>query len=103
MVLRRTPPEPSNFFPSQVGKVPVRGGTFGGHFMAHNSLPTVALARQFCTLAEYQRITGRSPASAFRDLKQGRIPHVRIGHAILIPTSFFSDLERKALEAQGGE
>jgi len=71
--------------------------------MAHNSTPAEALARQFCTLAEYQRITGRSPASALRDVKQGRIPHVRIGHAILIPTSFFSDLARQAFEAQGGE
>jgi len=60
---------------------------------------TEALTRQFCTLAEYRKITGRSPASAQRDIKEGRVPFVRIGHAILIPTSFFVDLETAAYKA----
>jgi len=63
----------------------------GGH-----TSPAEALTRQFCTLADYRRITGRSPASAMRDIKAGRVPHVRIGHALLIPTSFFADLEQAA-------
>jgi len=50
----------------------------------------------FITLKEYQGLSGRSSASALRDVKAGRVPHVRIGHTILIPASYLSELERSA-------
>ena len=71
--------------------------------MATISSPAESLTRQFCTLAEYRKITGRSPASALRDIKSGRVPHVRIGHALLIPTSFFADLEQAAYSVKAAE
>jgi hypothetical protein len=53
--------------------------------------------KQFCTISEYREITGRSQASANRDVKSGRVPTVRIGKSVLIPMSYFQDLERQAL------
>ena len=55
--------------------------------------------KQFCTIAEYQQITGRSPASASRDIKSGRVPCVKIGKSVLIPCSYFDALEQEAFEA----
>jgi len=54
--------------------------------------------KQFCSIEELRIRTGRSPASVFRDIKSGRIPHVRLGHSVLIPMSYFDNLEEVAYE-----
>lgn len=61
-----------------------------------NNTDTSFVGKQFCTIREYRQITGRSQASAQRDIRDGIVPVVRIGHSVLIPVSFFQDLEAEA-------
>ena len=56
--------------------------------------------KSYLTISDYVRITGRSPASANRDVKSGRVPIVRIGKSVLIPYSFFENLELVAYSSQ---
>ncbi len=50
----------------------------------------------FLTIKEYAARARRSPASANRDVTRGRVPTVRIGGRVLIPVSFFDDLQKAA-------
>jgi excisionase family DNA binding protein len=75
-------------------------------YMPQNLLPTDAAAipqikpetvqPQFLTIAELVTATKISRQTISRKLKNGEIPHAKVGSRILIPASFLFDLEKKA-------
>lgn len=60
---------------------------------------------KFVTIAELVSATRVSRQTTNRKIKTGEIPHVRVGHRVLIPASFLMSLESEAWEAmkQGAE
>jgi len=52
--------------------------------------------QRFLKSEEARAIYGVSKATFYRDVKAKRIPTVRVGRALLVPASFFDNLEAQA-------
>jgi len=61
-----------------------------------STLPNTAIP-QFITIKDIVMTTKLSRQTIWRKLKNGEIPHKRLGPRVLIPIAFLTSLEREAL------
>ncbi len=60
------------------------------------------VANQFLVPSEFAAIARRSLVQTYRDIKSGKVPSIKIGNKILIPSSYIQSLTDAALEKTEG-